>query len=305
MDITSLWKFLPALLPFVIGVTLMMKGSDSTTYFVVAIILAGIALMWSEIARRAVELYNRRGDVGVWVGTLPGKSLTLLETALPRILRGLDILLQKVWTGMQKLSEWIVKVAEWVWPRFEAKPYLWLGVIALLWTGYYLVTAYTQADWVPFHKAGFPLILASILLLVHFDKFWAVCQAIWDKKAISWATISTVVLVTTLSHGWWKGAMIAGLSLACSVITVGGWWGKVGEGLSKLASFLWSFLIGEKGGVPALIAWAMVGIILTLFFFAKNLDGEYSTELYTTGSATILIIFIGMGALVVKMAGKK
>ena len=100
MDITSLWKFLPALLPFVIGVTLMMKGSDSTTYFVVAIILAGIALMWSEIARRAVELYNRRGDVGVWVGTLPGKSLTLLETALPRILRGLDILLQKVWTGM-------------------------------------------------------------------------------------------------------------------------------------------------------------------------------------------------------------
>jgi hypothetical protein len=284
----------------------MAKGNPSSTmYFVVAGILALIALMWGEIARRAIELYNRRGDVAVWVGTLPSKSMTLLDTALPRIARGLDIALQRVWAGLQKLGDWIVKGAEWVWPRFEAKPLLWLGVMSLVWTGYYLLTAYTQADWVMFHKAGFPLVIAITLLVIHFDKHWVVCQAIWDNWKISWVTISSVVLVTALSHGWWKGAGIAGLSLACTIITVGGWWGKVGEGLAKLASFLWSFLIGEKGGVPALIAWATVGITITLLYYAKNIDSEYSAELYTIAGATTLIISIGMGVLVVKMLGKK
>lgn len=305
MDITSLWKFLPALLPFVIGVILMSKGNPSSTmYFVVSGILALIAIMWSGIARRAVELYNRRGDVGVWVGTLPGKSVTLLETALPRIAQGLDFAIKKVWAGMQRLADWIVKAAEWVWPRFEAKPFLWLGVMSLVWTGYYLLTAYTQADWVMFHKAGFPLVIAITLLVIHFDKHWVVCQAVWDKRAISWATLSSIVLVTALSHGWWKGAGIAGLSLICATITIGEWWSKVGEGLAKLSSLLLSFFSGDKGGIPALIAWTMVGIILTLFYFAKNLDGEYSTELYTVASATILAIFIGMGVLTVKTVGK-
>jgi hypothetical protein len=306
MDITSLWKFLPALLPFVVGIVLMAKGNPSSTmYFVAAGALAIIALMWSQIARRATELYNKRGNVAVWVGTLPSKSMTLLETTLPRIARGIDIALQKTWAGLQKLGEWIVKVAEWVWPRFEAKPFLWLGVIALLWTGYYLVTAYTQAKWVPFHTAGFPLILAVILLLVHFDKFMTVCQVIWDKLAISWATISSVVLVTALSHGWWNGAGIAGLSLACSIITIGDWWSKVGEGFVKLVSFIWSFLIGEKGGVPALIAWTIMGITITLLYHAKNIGGEYVSELRTAAGATTLIITVGIGVLVVKALGKK
>jgi hypothetical protein len=304
MDTVSLWKFLPALLPFVIGIVLMAKGnSTSTMYFVTAGALALIALIWGEIARRAVELYNRRGAVASWVGTLPSKTLTLIDTALPRIARGLDIALQKAWAGLQKLGEWIVKGAEWVWPRFNAKPCLWLGVMSLVWTGYYLLTAYTQADWVMFHKAGVPLVIAITLLVIHFDKHWVVCQAIWDNWKIGWVTISTIVLVTALSHGWWKGSVIAGLSLACSVITIGDRWGKVGEGLAKMTSLLWSFFSGDKGGVLAVIAWAIVGITTVLFYHGKGV--EYLAELEASSGITILVIFFGIAYLVVSTMSKK
>jgi hypothetical protein len=271
-------------------------------YFVAAGALALIAIMWSGIARRAITLYNKRGNVVVWVGTLPSKSLTLLDTALPRILRGLDLALQRAWAGLQKLGEWIVKGAEWVWPRFEAKPYLWLGVMSLLWLVYGLYSAYANADWKTFHEAGLPLTFAIILLLAHFDKHRIVCQAIWDNLKISWVAISSIVLVTVLSHGWWKGAMIAGLSLTCSIVTIGGWWGKVGEGLSKLSSLLLSFFSGDKGAVLAVISWSIVGITTVLFYHGKGV--EYLAELEASSGITLLVIFFGIAYLAVSAEGK-
>lgn len=307
MNISFFLKWAP--IPFLVG----MIGAALATGNITLSVLGTLAL-------------------AVYVAALGGLiTLSTFSDAAPYVFRAAHATAQ----GLEHLGKKGVELANLGFEGYKLKPWLWTGVLLVLFAIWVFLDSYSEKDWFMFHKSGAILLIATGCFVTHFDQWGTIAQAVFGNLLRSWAIASAIVLVIASGHiyieagmmakhqtnlstlevlkksydgdtGWWYMTGVSILSLVAAIITLMKGWPALARWTGEVFAFIGGFFINKHGPLMTTVSWGVLMAILTIGAFGRNQEssGDWAGELYVLYSAFIFVILIGLGVVIVNRIKK-
>ncbi len=323
--------------PFLLGLALVFfltKSYALGACAVLALALYGVFLFGDVIAiRLAITRMASKMAAALVSGAQSFSHMA--SRAQPHVLHGTHVAAQKVGHAGAGIAKGGAELTGFAWTKYKDKPWLWTGVLLVLFAIWVFLDAYSEKDSFLFHKSCALLLIATGFFLSHFEQWDTIAQAVFRNLLRSWAIASAIVLVIAGGHiyievgmmtkhqtnlsvlqalvkswqgdtGWWYMTVVSILSLAVSIVILNGWQGAVARWVGDVFAFIGGFFINKHGPLITTVSWGVLMAILTLGAFGKNQEsgGDWAGELYVLYSAFIFVILIGLGVVIVGRSKK-
>lgn len=323
--------------PFLLGLALtffLTKNYVLGTCAVLALVLYGVFLFGDIVAiRLAIARMTSKMAAALVSGAQSFSRMA--RRAQPHVLHGAHVAAQKAGRAGVGIAKGGGELAGFGLKAYLLKPWLWTGVLLVLFAIWVFLDSYSEKDWFMFHKSGAILLIATGCFVTHFDQWGTIAHAVFGNLLRSWAIASAIVLVIASGHiyieagmmakhqtnlstlevlvkswqgdtGWWFMLVASTVSLVAAIITLMKGWPALARWTGEVFAFIGGFFINKHGPLMTTVSWGVLMAILTIGAFGRNQEssGDWAGELYVLYSAFIFVILIGLGVVIVNRIKK-